>query len=163
MSYKKIINALPSASYLQKYKNLLTSITKNVAYFHKVQKRQPPKPTTTLTSMKEWLDDIKLSEDTYDRKVRVNRYLNCMKENSDIVECAICMSSFVEVIFTFVNVEWTSKKLTLFELNFALLKFIKISRPGCMWRGVTIHFSIEIHRPLVTSASRESFKKTVRV
>lgn len=88
--------------------------------------------------MQEWLDDIKISEDTYDRKVRVNRYLNCMKENSDIEECAICMSSFVEVIFTFVNVEWSSKTLTLFELDFTLLVnrliLIKISRPGCNWQ-----------------------------
>lgn len=92
---------------LQKYKTLLTSVTKNIANFYKVQQRKPPKPTVTFSfpTLQLWLQEVGNSKNVYERKVRVNRYLNSMKENSEIEECAICMSFVVTVIenFSFFN------------------------------------------------------------
>ncbi|XP_037029986.1 E3 ubiquitin-protein ligase SHPRH-like [Bradysia coprophila] len=82
------------------YKNLLTSIRQNVNSFLRVQKNRPPKPTVTVdvTAMDYWMKNIESSKETYSRLVRVNRYLNSMKENVDIDECSICMTPIVQCV-----------------------------------------------------------------
>ncbi|KAG4074367.1 hypothetical protein HA402_008776 [Bradysia odoriphaga] len=82
------------------YKNLLTSIKQNVDSFHRVQKSKPPKPTVTVdrTAMENWMKNIEYSKETYGRLVRVNRYLNSMKENVDIDECSICMTPILQCV-----------------------------------------------------------------
>lgn len=102
---------------------------KNVNTFHRVQKRKPPKPTVTVdnTTMDFWRKDIEYSKVAYARLVRVNRYLNCMKENSDIEDCSICMTSIVKV--NFMNVKMAGAdpiKCTLLIYHFHAVRFVRM-------------------------------------
>lgn len=60
-----------------------------------------PKPTITydIGTIDFWERDVMQSQAEYGRLVRVNRYLNCMKENFDIEDCSICLTSIVKVNF----------------------------------------------------------------
>lgn len=77
---------------------MLTLITKNIASFHKVQTLKPPKPTSTTLEIENMWNDIKDAEVAYVQKIDTNRYLNCLRDNNDIEECAICMITYKDEV-----------------------------------------------------------------